>query len=215
MCQGASSAETTVGGIFGAMSHQLSLLDPVEAPPVHGRHNLFFALMPPPAVAEEVNRAAVQLRNTHGLTGNLIGADRLHVSLHAVAPDVSPLTVDAARFIGARVDAPRFEVVFDRVQSFDIHRAGTNPVVLWHSDHRSLTDLHRLHKLLHLEVRRAGLPLPANHGFNPHMTLLYDRKLVPAQAIEPVRWTATEFALIDSHVGDGYYECLGTWPLRP
>jgi 2'-5' RNA ligase len=197
------------------MSHQLSLLDPVEAPPEQGRHNLFFALMPPPAVAEQVNRIALQLRRAHGLTGNLIGADRLHVSLHAVAPDASPLTVDAARFIAARVASPRFEVVFDHVQSFDIHRAGSNPVVLCHSDHRSLADLHRLHKLLHLEVRRAGWPTLVSHGFNPHMTLLYDRQLVPELAIEPVRWTATEFALIDSHVGDGYYECLGTWPLQP
>lgn len=197
------------------MSHQLSFLDPPEDPPGHERHNLFFALMPPPAVAEQVYRAAMSWRRAHGLTGKLVGADRLHVSLHGVAPDVSPLTVDAVRFIATRVDSPCFEVVFDRMQSFESHRPGDNPLVLSHSDHRSLTNLHRLHKLLHLEIRRSGLPLLTSHGFNPHMTLLYDRQLVPELAIEPLRWTATEFALIDSHVGESHYECLGTWPLRP
>ena len=63
-----------------------------------------------------------------------------------------------------------------------------------------------LHQLLHLEIRRAGLPPLASQGFNPHMTLLYDHRLVAEQAIDhPLHWTATEFALIDSHVGRGTF----------
>jgi 2'-5' RNA ligase len=70
--------------------------------------------------------------------------------------------------------------------------------------------------MLGLEMKRAGFPLPAGRSFNPHMTLLYDHRLVAEQVIDhPLHWTATEFALIDSHVGHSHYECLGTWPLHP
>ncbi len=31
--------------------------------------------------------------------------------------------------------------------------------------------------------------------------------------IEPIRWTAREFVLINSHVGKTYHEHVGRWPL--
>ncbi|MDP3325513.1 MAG: 2'-5' RNA ligase family protein [Hydrogenophaga sp.] len=201
------------------MNDQFNLpgFDPPTGGPVpSGQHNLFFALMPPVAVAEQVMALAGRLRGVLGLTGRLIDRDRLHVSLLGVAPDVSPPIVEAARVLAARVNSAPFDVVFDRVLSFDRGMDRSQPLVLCHSDHRSLHGLHLLQQMLGLEMKRAGCPVPAGRSFNPHMTLLYDHRLVAEQIIDaPLHWTATEFALIESHVGHSHYECLGTWPLRP
>jgi 2'-5' RNA ligase len=50
--------------------------------------------------------------------------------------------------------------------------------------------------------------------FTPHMTLSYNGQPQAEQAIEALRWTAREFALINSHVGETYHEPVGHWPLR-
>jgi hypothetical protein len=41
------------------------------------------------------------------------------------------------------------------------------------------------------------------------MTLLYDKHHVVVHPIEPVCWTATEIALILSHLGKHHYQWLG------
>jgi 2'-5' RNA ligase len=45
------------------------------------------------------------------------------------------------------------------------------------------------------------------------MTMLHDRRIVAEHAIEPIRWTATEFVLVLSHVGWTHHEWLRRWPL--
>jgi 2'-5' RNA ligase len=47
------------------------------------------------------------------------------------------------------------------------------------------------------------------------MTLLYDWKSIPEQTVAPIQWTAREFVLIQSHVGQNRpYTVLSRWPLR-
>ena len=43
---------------------------------------------------------------------------------------------------------------------------------------------------------------------------LYDREALPVQEIEPIRFVASEFALVHSEVGLTRYNILGRWPLR-
>jgi 2'-5' RNA ligase len=45
------------------------------------------------------------------------------------------------------------------------------------------------------------------------MTMSYSGRAVAEHAIEPIRWTAREFLLIDSHVGKTYHEVVGRWRL--
>jgi 2'-5' RNA ligase len=46
------------------------------------------------------------------------------------------------------------------------------------------------------------------------MTLLYADKFVDKQPVEPVRWTARDFVLIQSFVGQGRHQVMARWPLR-
>jgi 2'-5' RNA ligase len=43
--------------------------------------------------------------------------------------------------------------------------------------------------------------------------MLYDRKLVAEHPIQPIRWTATRFALILSHAGLGHHQWIKEWNL--
>jgi 2'-5' RNA ligase len=46
------------------------------------------------------------------------------------------------------------------------------------------------------------------------MTLLYDPRTIDPRAIDPVRWTLTEFVLVDSLRGETKHVQLARWPLR-
>jgi 2'-5' RNA ligase len=50
--------------------------------------------------------------------------------------------------------------------------------------------------------------------FTPHVTLLYDAACVDETTVEPISWTAREFVLVNSLIGQGKHVTLGRWPLR-
>ena len=50
-------------------------------------------------------------------------------------------------------------------------------------------------------------------GFTPHLTVLYDKKLIPEHPIMPVKWRVSEFALVHSYAGLGRYVIVQRWPL--
>lgn len=45
------------------------------------------------------------------------------------------------------------------------------------------------------------------------MTMLYDNRVIEEHALEPIRWTATEFVLVLSHLGKTHHQWLARWPL--
>jgi 2'-5' RNA ligase len=55
--------------------------------------------------------------------------------------------------------------------------------------------------------------LRSSDHFVPHMTLAYDQKFIPRQAIDPISFVAREFILIHSLRGLTVYRDLGRWPL--
>ena len=106
----------------------------------------------------------------------------------------------------ATVASPPFEFVFDRVLSF----AGSGAFVLRGDDGTAPVTAFR--QGLDSAIQQVGLRIQPSH--TAHMTLLYDEGSVPEQAMEPVRWAATEFVLVHSLVGQQHHEWLGRWPLR-
>ena len=48
----------------------------------------------------------------------------------------------------------------------------------------------------------------------PHLTVGYHPQMVERTEIEPIRWTAREFALVRSHVGQSRYDILKRWALK-
>lgn len=208
------------------MPDQMNLLGLADAPApfqpqvIHDRpgqllgYNLFLAIFPQPEVAQRVGLLGSELRWQHGLRGQCVQTQHLHISLHAIAAfrhEIPALTIDAARAAAAGVACPPLPIVFDRACSFSNRNDPDNNAFVLRCNARSDTVVAKLRQMLALPLRRSGLrPKPSS---TPHMTLLYDRHVIPEHPIEPICWTATRFALVLSHQGLGHHEWLGHWQL--
>ncbi len=144
---------------------------------------------------------------THGVTGNRITPDRLHITLGFVGHDVGAEVVDMVCRAADSVSFPTLEPRFDSIMTLS---APSGPVVLLGAD--GLNEVRNL--------RTALVCAMANFGFNPlrkyqpHMTLSYDPEhRLPPTSIEPISFPATEFALVRSHIGLSRHEVMRTWSL--
>uniref|UniRef100_B0SWI1 2'-5' RNA ligase n=1 Tax=Caulobacter sp. (strain K31) TaxID=366602 RepID=B0SWI1_CAUSK len=189
------------------MSDQLSLF---AAPPVTDR--LFFAIFPDPATAAGIAHRAAQLRAAHALSGRPLAPERFHVTLHhlgdhaGVRRDIVAMASEAAEMIAT----PAFDVTFDRAASF--HNGGNNPHVLQGGE--GLDALKAFQRDLGLAMARAGLGRLADKSFTPHVTMLYDPRLVAEQAVAPVTWRVAGFTLVHSLLGRTEHVPLQRWALR-
>jgi RNA 2',3'-cyclic 3'-phosphodiesterase len=183
----------------------------LEPRPLQDR--LFFALLSPLNSAAAITKAADRLRNFHGLKGRPIERGRLHVSLHAVGQyDGLPNSiVERAHQAGTMVSTSPFPLMFDRVMTFG-NKQGKRPVVLCPG--HDLTRLFTLHSVLGEAMKRAGIGRHIRPHFTPHMTLLYDSRVVRERPIEPIRMSVQDFVLVHSIVGHRRYIELARWPLR-
>lgn len=189
------------------MSDQLSLF---TAPPVTDR--LFFAIFPDPATAIDIGRRADALRGAQGLSGRPLAGERFHITLHhlgdhaGVRRDIVAMAGEAAEAI----TASPFEVTFDRAGSF--HNGGNNPLVLQGGE--GLETLKAFQRDLGVAMARAGLGKLVDKSFTPHVTLLYDQRLVAEHAVAPIQWTVGGFSLIHSRLGRTEHIPLAHWTLR-
>ncbi len=194
------------------MSEQLVL--PGFSPPRAAAHRLFFATLPPPHVAEQVSGLTRHLRREIRLTGAPLATSCLHVSLHMLGDyedEIPGRLIEAAADAASAVAACPFEVTFDHVMSF-YRKAPRRAFVLRSSG--DMTELSSLHRLIGQGMKRAGLGHRVGTHFTPHMTLLYDRRLVDVQTVEEIRWTVSDFALVHSLLGRGIHNRLAHWSLR-
>jgi 2'-5' RNA ligase len=189
------------------VSDQFSLFD---APAITDR--LFFAIFPDPATAATIAQCADALRGAHQLTGRPLAPERFHITLHhlgdhaGVRRDIVAMASQAAE----AMTTPSFEVTFDRAASF--HNGGNNPFVLQGGD--GLEALKAFQRDLGLAMARAGLGKLVDRSFTPHVTMLYDRRLVTEQALSPIRWTVGGFTLVHSLLGRTEHIPLARWALR-
>lgn len=170
---------------------------------------LFFAVMPDPATAARIAELAEGLREEHGLAGHPLARERLHITLQHLGDyaGLPPSLLARVQQAAARVRMPEFEVCFDQVGSFAGKRQ--HPFVL-RSDHGAEL-LHGLHdELARCLQGVGGKPDPR---FTPHMTLLYDKRQMPVQPVQPLRWFVREFVLIRSFLGQTRYQLEGRWQL--
>lgn len=172
----------------------------------------FFAIVPDRQAALQVDELAVGLRRQYQLKGRLIGVDRYHVSLHQGVPiGCSPAElVTRMKRAADSVSARGFALGFDQAMSFS-RTARTHAFVLSSSD--ELTGLNELHRALGHAMAPTGLRI--ERSFTPHLTMLYDVRLVPKMGVPLIRWTAHDFVLIRSWQGDSHHEQLAQWPLSP
>jgi RNA 2',3'-cyclic 3'-phosphodiesterase len=185
--------------------------DSARAPRSTDCHRLFFAILPDPQAAARIEQLARQLHVEHGLKRKLLRTEHFHVTLYFIGTYTGfPRHIAAqAQAAAATVAVPAFDVVLDHAGSFH-RKGGDRPFVLWGGDVAALKELH---EVLGVALEKAGFKCNLTSSFTPHVTLLYDRHEVDEQAIEPVRWTAREFVLMDSLVGKSQHVPLARWPL--
>ena len=169
-------------------------------------HTLFLAIFPSAEDAASLAALGAQLNDRHALKGTLSGPHRLHVTLHDLGgyDTVPRKKVQAALEAAAAVAPPAFDVLFDHAMTYANSKAF---VLCGEEGTAALADFRQ-----RLGEALADAGLKPDRSFTPHMTVAYTRRKIERHAIEPVRWTAGSFALIDSHVGEGVHEVLGRWP---
>lgn len=192
------------------LSEQPSL--PGFDPPPAATDRLFFAIFPSASAAERIASLARRLRSEQGLKGRPLATDRFHVTLHHLGDHAGlPQDIVArAQTAAAAVVAAPFEVAFDRAASF--RRPRNCPFVLRGAE--GVVALTVFQQALGSKLKEAGLARWAEAGFTPHLTLLYDDRCVDEQAIETIAWTAQEFVLVHSLIGQTRHVPLARWPLR-
>lgn len=176
---------------------------------------LFFALRPVPEMRAALTTLGQGLRERHGLEGALLKPENFHVTLHPFGQregDWPVEIIEAAKAAAASVKLPPCEVAFDRAMSFKSNKA-MGPLVLVAVDQDQEALLAFQHAL-GTAMERAGLGEYVERHPTPHLTLLWDRRRIDMQAIEPIGWTAHEFVLIESLIGKSTHVELGCWPLR-
>lgn len=171
---------------------------------------LMFLLYPDPATAEAIASEARRLRETLGLTGQPLLTDRFHITLQHLG-DYVGVPRDVVRkgeAAGQALATAPFEVSFDRAVSF-ANRPGNNPFTLQGGE--GVQALVGFQQALGLSMAKSGLK--PDKSFTPHITLLYDGQVVPAQAVAPIRWTVNRFVLVQSKLGQTRHIVLKAWDL--
>ncbi len=176
------------------------------------RDSLFFALLPDADSASRITALERYISGKHGLTGKPL-ADRLHISLYSlgVYAGLPRGIVATAREAAATVAAAPFDVAFDRVKSVDVGPRSQALVLGGGGFHTALV---AFWQALGVAMAKAGLGRWVHKRFSPHLTLLYDERIVDEEAVKAIGWTVREFVLVDSLQGQSRYIPLGRWPLR-
>ncbi|MGB7755066.1 MAG: RNA 2',3'-cyclic phosphodiesterase [Salinisphaera sp.] len=161
------------------------------------RQRLFFALWPPPDIAERIADTARALE-TNGMP---VACDKLHVTL-AFHGACSVADRDALIARAERAVAPPIDLVFDRLGGFE------KPRLIWlgmSDPPQALYDLAAFLRGPALDARR----------FVPHITLQRKAAPISACALAPIGWRAREFVLAESGANGapGSYRILARWPL--
>jgi 2'-5' RNA ligase len=170
---------------------------------------LFFALWPGPD-ALTMASAAVHRLVTPG-TGRTQRSDQLHLTLEFLGdvPERRLVSVlDAGEAVAG--SATPFEIVLDRLEHW------RRPQVLCLTASVVPEPLVALVRSLRTALSARGFD-PEDRPFRPHLTLARKVRLAPpAEAVEPLRWAANEYSLVESVTSrEGpHYERLSIWPMR-
>jgi RNA 2',3'-cyclic 3'-phosphodiesterase len=170
---------------------------------------LFFALWPG-LDAMDAASAAVRRLVPPG-TGRPQRPDQLHLTLEFLGSVPEPRLVSVLE-VGEAVaaSATPFEIVLDRLEHWQ------RPQVLCLTASVVPEPLAALVLSLRSALADRGFE-PEERAFRPHLTLARKVRLPPpAGPVEPQRWAAREYSLVESIIGPegSRYERLATWPMR-
>lgn len=164
-------------------------------------HRFFFALLPPPWAAAEIERLSNMLGH-----GRRVLTWHLHMTL-AITPDYETLPIGLPERL-MRMPADMLLATF----ALGLDRLSSNgrSLALCPSDPPDY--LFFLQHQFQRALRRSCCLRPG-YKFGPHFTLLHRRDAEFRRAIAPIGWQADELALVHSHVGLTRHDILKRWPL--
>jgi 2'-5' RNA ligase len=165
---------------------------------------LFFACWPAEDAARALARLGGELATR--LDGRAVPAEKIHLTL-AFLGELAPERVAAAIGVASALRGDPFTLVLDRLGAF------RNARVAWAGASAVDPGLVALQVLLEERLRAAGFAFEAR-PFKAHLTLA--RKVGRAlreEAMPPVAWRVTDFALVRSESGTGRYTTMERWAL--
>jgi RNA 2',3'-cyclic 3'-phosphodiesterase len=174
---------------------------------------LFLAIKPDKEAARRIYRLAEIIKHARGFEGELTDLERLHVTLFSLGrcKDFSEEMIARIHRAAAELKASPFEVTFDRTLSF-LNRRDNYPFVL--TGDGGVDRLRAFHWLLGAELTRNGLRRSVHKISTPHVTLLYDKRLVDEHPIEPISLMVRDVLLVRSLHGQQRHIDLARWQLR-
>jgi 2'-5' RNA ligase len=168
---------------------------------------LLFALVPDASAASRLVGIGRDLCVKHGLAGKLLAPLDLHLPLIGSDARVNSAGVDLAMQAAAAINMASFDVVLDRAGSL----AGLRrPLVIYGDE--GVRGALALQLMLDIATHELGVGI-AMLRHPPHVMVLDGWRGIAEEAIEPVRWTATEFVLLRSARGRPGGIVLGRWAL--
>ncbi len=176
-------------------------------------HKLFFALRPDAAVAARIAREVEAAHAARGRLARLRPSRIFHITLHFFGrfeAEPPPALVAQAVRAASTLVWPALDLSFERLESWGGPQARQHPRVL--TGGQSLEAVRELRDALGECLAAHGLPISA--GYEPHLTLRYDRRPEPAWPLEIAGWTASELLLLASPQGLTRHDVLARWPLQ-
>lgn len=176
---------------------------------------LFFALRPAGEARQNVADLSHAVYREHGLRGNLIARERLHVSMlgwegfRTLPEGVEEFLSEIVR----PISLPPFMLGFDRMMSF--RHSGSKPLVLL--PNKGLAEFDALCRLVWERLLARMLVTQKFKSATPHVTMLYDVREIGEQLIPSIGWMVREVTLVHSVRGRGgfgpVHRDLARWTL--
>jgi 2'-5' RNA ligase len=171
-----------------------------------GLRRVFFALFPPPEVAEHLIALGHNLAGPGG--GRMMRLPALHLTL-AFVGSVSSTQIDELIAVGERVKASTFDLCLDRLGFWPCGG------VLWAGCRELTYAERRLLELLRDKLQGAGFAVDQQPHV-PHVTLARRVRCAALPRLAtPLGWHVNEFSLIESHLhhAGARYQTLATFQL--
>lgn len=183
------------------------------AHPANSQHGLFFAIMVPHNESAQLTACFQAFRRIYPFQCTPITPDRLHLSLHAVyrGTELPDEEIQTAVMAGDMIQTKPFAITFRSALTCPSPKSKA-PFVL--STDESPEALDRLC----FKIGSAHSMMSWDQDYrprliSPHVTLAWDRIVVPRTPIAPITMTAREFALVCSYIGLSEYDIVKRWPL--
>lgn len=175
---------------------------------IRREHLLMFAAIP-----EQETVGEIQVVWERFGTGDPFRRRTLHATILGVVrvDEVPPEMVTAIRKSADQLSVPSFDLLFDRLMTFN-GRGPERPIVLGVDGWSESMNL--LGEMLRKELARRGIFLRKPGRITPHVTLAYGEGFSGTRFLpKPIPWRVKQISLIDSLQGMGRHIRLGNWPL--